>query len=59
MLLGIVDGMGPNATISFLRKLNDLTPIKSEQDHVSFLLISTPEIPNQRYNLPKDYPRKY
>jgi len=51
MLLGIVGGMGPNATISFLHKLNDLTPIKSEQDHVPFLLISTPEIPDRSSSL--------
>ena len=51
MLLGIVGGMGPNATISFLQKLNDLTPIKSEQDHVPFLLISTPEIPDRSSSL--------
>lgn len=51
MLLGIVGGMGPNATISFLHKLNDLTPIKSEQDHIPFLLISTPEIPDRSSSL--------
>lgn len=47
MLLGIIGGMGPNATINFLQKLNDFTPIKTEQEHIPYLLISTPKIPDR------------
>jgi len=51
MFLGIIGGMGPNATIDFLQKLNDLTPIKKEQEHIPYLLISTPEIPDRSSTL--------
>ena len=47
MFLGIIGGMGPNATINFLQKLNDFTPSNTEQEHVPYLLISTPEIPDR------------
>lgn len=47
MLLGIIDGMGPHATIGFLQRLLECTPIINEQDHIPYLLISTPEIPDR------------
>ena len=47
MFLGIIGGMGPNATVNFLQKLNDFTPINTEQEHIPYLLISTPEIPDR------------
>ena len=47
MLLGIIGGMGPHATIGFLQRLLECTPIINEQDHIPYLLISTPEIPDR------------
>jgi len=47
MLLGIIGGMGPHATICFLQRLLECTPIINEQNHIPYLLISTPEIPDR------------
>ena len=47
MLLGIIGGMGPDATIGFLKRLLESTPIINEQEHIPYLLISTPEIPDR------------
>jgi len=51
MKLGIIGGMGPNATIQFLQHLTRLTPIEKEQDHIPYVLISIPEIPDRSYSL--------
>jgi aspartate racemase len=51
MFLGIIGGMGPDATNRFLQKMLYLTPILKDQDHIPYLLISTPEIPDRSLTL--------
>lgn len=46
-LLGILGGMGPLATVDFLEKLTRLTPANCDQDHLPWITISQPGIPDR------------
>lgn len=46
-LLGILGGMGPLATVDFLEKLTRLTPAPCDQDHLPWITISQPGIPDR------------
>ena len=45
--IGILGGMGPEATIFFYQKILDLTPARKDQDHIPTLIYSNPQIPNR------------
>ncbi len=45
--LGILGGMGPLATADFLRKLVELTPVTSDQEHLPVLVANLPQIPDR------------
>ena len=34
LVLGVLGGMGPAATLDFLKNLQAFTPAKSDQDHI-------------------------
>lgn len=42
--LGVIGGMGPEATVHFLQKLIDFTPAKTDQEHIEVLCHSYPTI---------------
>lgn len=46
-LFGIMGGMGPLATVDFLNKLTRLTPASCDQEHLPWLTISQPGIPDR------------
>lgn len=46
-LLGILGGMGPLATVDFLGKLTRLTPAGCDQDHLAWVTVSQPAIPDR------------
>jgi aspartate racemase len=46
-LLGILGGMGPLATVDFLGKLTRLTPANCDQDHLPWVTVSQPGIPDR------------
>ena len=46
-LVGILGGMGPMATVDFLRKLVEMTPAACDQEHVPVLVHSVPQIPDR------------
>jgi aspartate racemase len=46
-LIGVIGGMGPLATVDFLKKLVEVTPAKSDQDHVPVIVLSDPRIPDR------------
>ena len=46
-LLGVLGGMGPAATVDFLRKIVAATPAATDQDHVPVLASSIPQIPDR------------
>ncbi|MBT5953107.1 aspartate/glutamate racemase family protein [bacterium] len=46
-MLGILGGMGPQATQFFYQKIIDLTPATSDQDHIPTLILSDPSLPDR------------
>lgn len=45
--IGILGGMGPEATHYFLNLLTRLTAVSKEQDHITYLLLSNPFLPDR------------
>jgi aspartate racemase len=46
-IVGVLGGMGPLATVDFLRKLIDATPAVRDQDHVPVIVSSIPQVPDR------------
>jgi aspartate racemase len=46
-IIGIIGGMGPQATIDLFQKIVNLTPIKKEQEHLRIIIDNNPEIPDR------------
>jgi aspartate racemase len=44
-VLGVLGGMGPAATLDFLGKLQALTPVERDEDHIRVLVDINPQIP--------------
>jgi aspartate racemase len=47
LVLGVLGGMGPAATLEFLTKLQAFTPAKSDQDHIRVLMDLNPKVPDR------------
>jgi aspartate racemase len=47
LVLGVLGGMGPAATLEFLTKLQAFTPAKSDQDHIRVLVDINPKVPDR------------
>ena len=45
--LGVLGGMGPLATVDFLKKLIEETPATRDQDHIPAIAYSVPQIPDR------------
>ncbi len=45
--LGVLGGMGPLATVDFLRKLVDRTPARADHEHIPFVVHSVPQLPDR------------
>ena len=46
-ILGVLGGMGPLATLDFLRKVLDATPAQVDQDHLPVVTSSIPQVPDR------------
>jgi aspartate racemase len=46
-MIGVLGGMGPEATLDFFREIIELTPARKDQDHVPVLIYSNPRIPDR------------
>ncbi|MES2886445.1 MAG: amino acid racemase [Pseudomonadota bacterium] len=46
-LVGVLGGMGPLATIDFMRKVLQATPACADQDHVPLVVSSIPQVPDR------------
>ncbi|MGE8502894.1 MAG: aspartate/glutamate racemase family protein [Pseudomonas sp.] len=46
-IVGILGGMGPLATIDFMRKMLEATPATTDQDHVPVVVSSIPQVPDR------------
>jgi aspartate racemase len=48
LLVGVLGGMGPEATVDFMSKVIALTPGDDDQDHVRLLVDQNPHVPNRQ-----------
>jgi aspartate racemase len=46
-LIGVIGGMGPLATIDFMRKVMAATPAQTDQEHVPMLVSCIPQVPDR------------
>lgn len=46
-VVGVLGGMGPLATVDFMRKVLDATPAARDQDHVPMIVSCLPQIPDR------------
>jgi aspartate racemase len=46
-VVGIVGGMGPEATVDLYREIIRLTPARGDQEHIPVLIYSNPQIPDR------------
>jgi aspartate racemase len=47
-IVGVLGGMGPDATVAFMAKIVALTPADKDQDHVHMLVDHNPKVPNRQ-----------
>ena len=47
-LVGIIGGMGPEATVDFMSRVLIATPAKSDQDHIRMVVENNPRIPSRQ-----------
>jgi aspartate racemase len=47
LVLGVLGGMGPAATLEFLRQLQAFTPAEGDQDHIRVLMDLNPKVPDR------------
>ena len=45
--IGVLGGMGPLATVDFMRKVIDLTPARRDQEHLPLIVYSVPQVPGR------------
>jgi len=48
-IVGVLGGMGPDATVDFMAKVIALTPAGKDQDHVRMLVDHNPKVPNRQH----------
>lgn len=46
-VIGILGGMGPEATIDLFRKIVEATPARSDQEHLRIIIDNNPKIPDR------------
>ena len=45
--VGIIGGMGPEATVEFMRRVIAATPARDDRDHLHMLVDNNPKIPSR------------
>ncbi len=45
--IGVLGGMGPLATVDFMRKVIELTPARRDQEHLPLIVYSVPQVPER------------
>jgi aspartate racemase len=53
-LVGVIGGMGPEATIDFMSKVLEYTPAGADQDHVRLVVDQNPRTPSRQHALSGD-----
>ncbi len=46
-IVGILGGMGPEATVDFFKRIVKLTPARSDQEHIHIIIDNNPKIPDR------------
>ena len=46
--VGVLGGMGPDATVDFMAKVIALTPADKDQDHIHMIVDQNPKVPNRQ-----------
>jgi len=46
--VGVLGGMGPEATVDFMSKVIALTPAESDQDHIRMIVDHNPKVPDRQ-----------
>ena len=52
--VGVMGGMGPEATVDFLSRVIRATPAEKDQDHLRILVDNNPHVPNRQEALLRD-----
>jgi len=47
-VVGVLGGMGPDATVDFMRKVIAMTPASEDQDHIRMLVDHNPKVPSRQ-----------
>ena len=47
LTIGILGGMGPEATNLLCQEIVNLTPAQKDQEHIPFIVINNPQIPDR------------
>jgi len=47
-IVGVIGGMGPEATVDFMSRVLAATPAEKDQDHVRMLVEQNPRVPNRQ-----------
>lgn len=50
-MIGIIGGMGPEATVNFMSQIIALTPATIDQDHIRMMVESNPKIPSRQSSM--------
>lgn len=53
-LVGVIGGMGPEATVDFMARVIAATPAQSDQDHIRMLVEHNPRIPSRQSAVRRD-----
>jgi aspartate racemase len=48
-VLGILGGLGPGATVSFMNEVLEQTPAQRDQDHIEMVVYNDPKVPDRNY----------
>ena len=54
LIVGVLGGMGPEATVNFMAKVIALTPGDRDQDHVRLIVDQNPQVPDRQDALLRD-----
>ncbi len=54
LTVGVLGGLGPEATVDFMARVLALTPAESDQDHVHMLVDQNPGVPNRQDAILRD-----
>jgi aspartate racemase len=46
-IVGVIGGMGPEATIELMRRVIAMTPARDDQDHVHLIVDNNPQVPSR------------